>query len=73
MALVFKHMFYYDEWMEGFSGRATTALTGMVTAVVGLACADQVELINHIAELERLKNAAAAAQARLTVELRQVR
>ncbi|MFT3833419.1 MAG: DUF222 domain-containing protein [Micropruina sp.] len=59
--------------MEGFSGRATTALTGMVTAVAGLACADQVELINHIAELERLKNAAAAAQARLTVELRQVR
>ncbi len=66
-------MFYYDGWMEGFSGRGTTALTGMVTAVAGLACADQVELINHIAELERLKNAAAAAQARLTVELRQVR
>ncbi len=54
-------------------GRHDTALTGMVTAVADLSCGDPVELIDHITELERLKNAAAAAQARLTVELRQVR
>ena len=54
-------------------GRHDTALTGMVTAVADLTCGDPVELIDHIAELERLKNAAAAAQTRLTVELREVR
>ncbi len=57
----------------GASSRHDTALTGMVTAVADLTCGDPVELIDHITELERLKNAAAAAQARLTVELREVR
>ncbi|MFT4226607.1 DUF222 domain-containing protein [Micropruina sp.] len=55
------------------SSRHDTALTDMVTAVAGLTCGDPVELIDQLTELERLKNAAAAAQARLTVELRQVR
>ena len=39
-------------------GRHDTALTGMVTAVADLSCGDPVELIDHITELERLKNAA---------------
>ena len=57
----------------GAPSRRDTALTTMVTAVTDLTCGDPVEIIDQITELERLKNAAAAAQARLTVELREIR
>lgn len=49
---------------------------GLITLVADLAtldCADPVDLVETIAQLERLKNAAAAAQARATVALRSVR
>ncbi|MFT4297415.1 MAG: DUF222 domain-containing protein [Micropruina sp.] len=59
--------------MEARTRLDTAALTAMVDGLASLTCGDPVELIDQLTQLERLKNAAAAAQARLTAELRQVR
>lgn len=59
--------------MEDLTRLDAASLATMVAGVADLACGDPVEVIDEIRQLERLKNAAAAAQARLTVELRQVR
>ena len=48
-------------------------LATLTEELAGLAGAGPVELVDTIAQLERLKNAAAAAQARATVELREIR
>jgi uncharacterized protein DUF222/HNH endonuclease len=66
-------MIYYDQDMEDLARLDAVALATVVDGVAGLACGDPVELIDQLRQLERLKNAAAAAQARLTVELREVR
>ena len=59
--------------MEDLIRLDAAALATVVDEVAGLACGDPVELIDQMRQLEQLKNAAAAAQARLTMELRQVR
>ncbi len=66
-------MIYYYQHMEATARLDAAALATVVDEVAGLACGDPVELIDQLRQLERLKNAAAAAQARLTMELRQVR
>ncbi|MFT4218170.1 MAG: DUF222 domain-containing protein [Micropruina sp.] len=58
--------------MDAFARLDAAALTTLVDGLAGLTCGDPVELIDQITQLERLKNAAAAAQARLTMELRGV-
>ncbi|MFT4216133.1 MAG: DUF222 domain-containing protein [Micropruina sp.] len=48
-------------------------LAGWVADLAGLDCADPVEIVAVLRQLERLKNAASAAQARAMAELRAIR
>lgn len=66
-------MIYYALGMEDHGRLNAASLVTLVAGMAELTCGDPVEVIDQIRQLERLKNAAAAAQARLTVELRQVR
>ncbi len=59
--------------MDQLTRLNAATLATVVDEMAGLTCGDPVELVDQLRQLERLKNAAAAAQARLTVGLRQVR
>ena len=66
-------MIDYNQEMEHLTRLDAATLATVVDGVAGLACGDPVKLIDQMRQLERLKNAAAAAQTRLTMELRQLR
>lgn len=59
--------------MEDTARLDAARLATIVDELTGLAAACPVELVETIGQLERLKNAAAAAQARAAIELRQIR
>ena len=59
--------------MDATTRLDAASIATIVDELASLAVASPVELVETIGELERLKNAAAAAQARAAVELRDVR
>lgn len=71
--LVFVYMFDYNMGMETVTRLDVGRIATIVDDLASLVAADPAELIGIVGQLERLKNAAAAAQAKATVELREIR